>query len=507
MRLGIYGFPRHHDCIEEIRRLQPSCVKAFASVTSNDWWRSVHQAAPGALRVLVHGEVSDNPDLSSPVTDAEATATYLDGKPDCPRLAILKNEPSIWDGAAKRQAVVAYTTRWLTRAHALGLNGVVGEFNSGWPRVSLLDDEDWWPEFATVDAAMNAGDYWGLHEYWGKAGPLAWWPWTVGRHLRCPTSHNILIDECGFDGNTDGLGYNQGWAGVLTAEQYVEHIVQFHRMLECDPRVKGTALFVFDYDSANWRNFDTWPLHDQLIARAAECDTVLPEVTVPSRLHLPVSSYVRISQTFAEHQASNPKGGWGLDLSCTLRTSVLAAADGVVDKVLDYGAESYGKMVQINHWWGFTRYAHLDTLPLKKGDGVDAGDPIAFSGSTGHSTGPHLHFEVVPFSNRAPNPRVDPAPLLGLGGDVVPVPTPTPTPSPSPVTPEELAVARTRFTDGAIGFLDKVATKKGLNSFGYEWDRGGYKFLLAGRAGTSEIVVLKCPSGRYEESLVTFSTL
>jgi hypothetical protein len=183
-----------------------------------------------------------------------------------------------------------------------------------------------------------------------------------------------------------------------------------------------------------WNPFDTWPLREQLIARAAECDTVLPEVVTPARLHLPVSSYVRISQTFAEHQASNPKGGWGLDLSCTMRTPVLAAADGVVDKVLDYGTASYGKMVQINHWWGFTRYAHLDTLPLKKGDGVDAGEPIAFSGNTGNSTGPHLHFEAIPFSNRTWPYRVDPAPLLGLGGDVMPVPTPTPTPSPSPGT-------------------------------------------------------------------------
>ena len=89
----------------------------------------------------------------------------------------------------------------------------------------------------------------------------------------------------------------------------------------------------------------------------------------------------------------------------------------------------------------------------------------------------------------------------------VPVPTPTPATPAAPVTPEELVVARTRFTNGTIGFLDKIATKKGLDSFGYEWDRGGYRFLLAGKPGTSEIMVLKVPIGRYEEALVTFGTL
>jgi hypothetical protein len=493
-----------------IRRSRCSALKLYLYLADNETWKKINEIAPQAYLLAVDVARSDSTDLSNPRGDAEAGCHELDLRPAAKRRLMGKNEMlKQKDTAEQVKRWVDYHVRFTQRCHELGTAVAVGAVNTGHPALLLFGDElDQWPLVKAVDDELAGDDCWDLHEYWTADGPLACWPFTAGRHLRCPTQHDILIGEYGYDFAVwapDGTP-NHGWGGKLPAETYVNHIIQYHRCIT-DPRVVGTCGFLLDFADKHWESWDLSGLMESIISCLDECNTPLPEVVMPTRLHLPVSTYGYISQTFAQHVANNSKGGWGLDFSCLMRTAVLAAADGVVDKVLDYGAESYGKMVQINHWWGFTRYAHLDTLPLKKGDGVDAGEPIAFSGSTGHSTGPHLHFEVVPFSNRAPNPRVDPAPLLGLGGDVVPVPTPTPTPSPSPVTPEELAVARTRFTDGAIGFLDKIATKKGLDSFGYEWDRGGYKFLLAGKPGTSEIVVLKCPSGRYEEALVTFGAL
>ena len=70
-----------------------------------------------------------------------------------------------------------------------------------------------------------------------------------------------------------------------------------------------------------------------------------------------------------------------------------AAAEGVVE--LAYFSESYGYNILINHNNGFkTRYAHLSEVKVSKGEKVEQSQVIALSGSTGFSTGPHLHFEV-----------------------------------------------------------------------------------------------------------------
>jgi hypothetical protein len=482
--VGLFSFPRHRDGIDHIRRLQPSVVKAFAGVTSNDWWRAVREASPGSIRVLVYGEVSDSQDMSGPVADADATARYLDGKPDVPRLVIAKNEPSIWDGVNKRKVVAAYTVAWLGRLHQLGINGVVGEFNSGWPRCSILDGEDWWPEFASIDSAMDTGDYWGLHEYWGKAGPLAWWPWTCGRHLRCPTAHNILIDECGFDGNTDGLGHNQGWGNTLDADTYMRQIIDFHRLLNGDPRVKGTSLFVCDYDNREWADFDVWPLMDRLIERRGECATTHPSAVMPTKLHQPLETYVYISQTFAEHAASNVLGGWGLDFAALPGTDVLAAADGVVDKVLDEGTASYGRSITINHGWGLTRYGHLSAQVVTKGAVVTTGQHIGESGNTGHSTGPHLHFEIQPYNSRKWPYRVDPAPYLFGTGE-------------TDVTSTQLARAKTELN--RVAFLDKVAKLHNLIWCGFEYAEDGQTVTLAQKAGTLDFYRVAVTTGQWTE--------
>jgi murein DD-endopeptidase MepM/ murein hydrolase activator NlpD len=83
----------------------------------------------------------------------------------------------------------------------------------------------------------------------------------------------------------------------------------------------------------------------------------------------------------------------GLDFPADVGTPILAAAGGVV-VVQEYHA-AYGNMVEIDHGNELiTRYAHAHRVHVKQGDIVKRGQKIAEVGSTGRSTGPHLHFEV-----------------------------------------------------------------------------------------------------------------
>jgi murein DD-endopeptidase MepM/ murein hydrolase activator NlpD len=87
-------------------------------------------------------------------------------------------------------------------------------------------------------------------------------------------------------------------------------------------------------------------------------------------------------------------GHRAIDIGVRIGSAVLTSDSGFVVLVAndDYG---YGKHVMVNHGNGFeTLYAHLSTILVSPGQTVRKGQPIGLSGSTGRSTGPHLHFEV-----------------------------------------------------------------------------------------------------------------
>jgi murein DD-endopeptidase MepM/ murein hydrolase activator NlpD len=99
----------------------------------------------------------------------------------------------------------------------------------------------------------------------------------------------------------------------------------------------------------------------------------------------------------------------GIDFREPIGTKVHTTGDGIVTYA---GASNgYGNLVEIDHGNGIsTRYGHLSKILVKKGDKVKEGDLIALSGSTGRSTGPHLHYEV-----RRNNQAVDPLRFLNAG--------------------------------------------------------------------------------------------
>jgi hypothetical protein len=93
----------------------------------------------------------------------------------------------------------------------------------------------------------------------------------------------------------------------------------------------------------------------------------------------------------------------GLDFTAPTGTEIFATGDGVVELVgFDYGG--YGNEVVINHGYGYkTRYGHMSRTKARVGQKVTRGEVIGYVGSTGKSTGPHVHYEVLK-SNEAINP-------------------------------------------------------------------------------------------------------
>lgn len=106
--------------------------------------------------------------------------------------------------------------------------------------------------------------------------------------------------------------------------------------------------------------------------------------------------YKRVSSNFGyrTHPVTKRKSFHaGLDLPAKHGTTIYAPASGVVSVAQKKG--HYGNFLLLTHAYGFkTAYGHLSRFAVKSGDYVNKGDIIAYVGSTGRSTGPHLHYEV-----------------------------------------------------------------------------------------------------------------
>lgn len=129
-------------------------------------------------------------------------------------------------------------------------------------------------------------------------------------------------------------------------------------------------------------------------------------------VHKPFDGALRQSSTFGNRR--DPFTGRsafhsGIDFPAPSGTSVLSAGAG---EVVFVGQKSgYGNVVEVDHGNGLiTRYAHLSAFLVKEGQKVSTGTPIAKVGSTGRSTGPHLHFEV-----RRNEMAINPQQFLNVG--------------------------------------------------------------------------------------------
>ena len=105
----------------------------------------------------------------------------------------------------------------------------------------------------------------------------------------------------------------------------------------------------------------------------------------------------RITSAFGETRYSPSSGGtrphMGIDIAAPSGTPILAAVDGIV--IIASREAEYGRLVCLDHGHGYTTmYGHLKDIHVKPGDRVQAGQILGTVGTSGNTTGPHLHYEV-----------------------------------------------------------------------------------------------------------------
>ena len=150
--------------------------------------------------------------------------------------------------------------------------------------------------------------------------------------------------------------------------------------------------------------FSRWQSMDGSTAPTANSS-----VSIPSRM--PVDG-VRLSSDYGMRThpvLGGRRGHKGVDLAGPTGTPIHATADGIVSRA-DWFA-SYGLYVSLEHGGSLqTRYGHMSRLNVAAGQRVRKGEIIGYVGSTGRSTGPHLHYEV-----RIAGAAVNPVPYLQAG--------------------------------------------------------------------------------------------
>ena len=123
----------------------------------------------------------------------------------------------------------------------------------------------------------------------------------------------------------------------------------------------------------------------------------------------PVWSYWVSSKFGVRNDPFNRRatGHKGVDLAARSGNKIKVMARGKVTQV-KYSNTGYGNLVVVDHGNGFvTKYAHMSKIYVTKGDQLDINDAVGEVGSTGRSTGPHLHYEIL-YQGRP----VDPMPFM-----------------------------------------------------------------------------------------------
>lgn len=178
-------------------------------------------------------------------------------------------------------------------------------------------------------------------------------------------------------------------AGIGGVERYKPLL---ERSLEQEELVLNT---VKDFDQLKRKMYIQTKSHDELIRLADNQHLML--ASIPAITPISTSqSYLSSGYGYRVHPIHKiRKLHTGIDFAARTGTPIYAVGGGTVSKVSNsyYG---YGKQIEIDHGFGFvTKYAHMSAFNVKLGQKVKRGECIGYTGNTGSSTAPHLHYEVI----------------------------------------------------------------------------------------------------------------
>lgn len=153
----------------------------------------------------------------------------------------------------------------------------------------------------------------------------------------------------------------------------------------------------------------SWPRVAPVVTEPGGAPQGDPDAVTASTVAMPTTGRLSSPYGMRGHPIHGvSKMHWGIDIANSKGTPVYAATDGIV---YNNTLPGYGNVVTIINKYFLTRYGHLSKFKAINKDRVLQGQLIGLMGSTGDSTGPHVHFEVQPISTKMP---VDPANYLNL---------------------------------------------------------------------------------------------
>jgi murein DD-endopeptidase MepM/ murein hydrolase activator NlpD len=157
---------------------------------------------------------------------------------------------------------------------------------------------------------------------------------------------------------------------------------------------------------SSWKSLDKAGLVNTSVTNASAASFRPSSVSIPSRMPV-VGAALTSGYGMRWHPVlGGRRAHKGVDLAMPIGTPVYATADAVVSKAERFS--SYGLFISLEHGADIqTRYGHLSRIAVAAGQTVHKGDLIGYVGSTGRSTGPHLHYEV-----RVGGVAVNPIPYL-----------------------------------------------------------------------------------------------